>query len=238
MKKNMDYLNSLIELESKTGYNFKDKGCLILSMTHSSYANEMSNKSDNEEPSNERLEFLGDAVLGIIISDYMYRNYSELSEGEMTKARANIVCESSLADCAQKINIGHYLRLGKGEEGTGGRTRQSILSDAFEALIAAIYIDGGMENAKNFVLKSMKDMVSYAIKGALLLDYKTQLQEYIQQKSKKKASYRLIKEKGPDHDKTFVACVKINNKTAGTGEGKSKKEAEQNAARNALERCR
>jgi len=208
MKKLKDYLNSLIELENRTCYSFKNKNYLVLSMTHSSYANEMINKKVNDEPSNERLEFLGDAVLGIIISDYMYRNYSELSEGEMTKARANIVCEPSLAECAQKINIGHYLRLGKGEEGTGGRNRQSILSDAFEALIAAIYMDGGMEKAKVFVLESMKNMVNDAINGALLQDYKTQLQEFIQQEGKKRVSYRLIKEKGPDHDKTFVACEK------------------------------
>lgn len=223
---------SLAELEKKIGYVFKNRQNLILALTHSSYANE--NKGD-KLMSNERLEFLGDAVLNVIISENIYREHSNLTEGEMTKARANIVCETSLAKCAGDIEIGKYLLLGKGEELTGGRKRISILSDAFEALIGSIYLDGGIAEARKFIHDKMKSLIDDSIKGIIFMDYKTQLQELVQKKGDQKISYEIIDEKGPDHNKTFVVQVKISDKAMGTGKGKSKKEAEQNAAKCALE---
>jgi len=223
----------LDDFEKKIGYTFKDKNNAILALTHSSYANE---KKNEKLQSNERLEFLGDAVLNIVISESLFTRNSELAEGDMTKVRANIVCEASLIKCSEKLNIGDYLLLGKGEELTGGRTRISILSDAFEAVIGAIYIDGGLDNAREFILRNMDGIIGEALKGTLLLDFKTQLQETVQKNNDCKIIYEIIDEKGPDHDKTFVTQVKINDKVMGSGKGKSKKEAEQNAAKSALEK--
>lgn len=233
MKKNsIECLTEAVgKLEKVIGYTFKDKSNLILALTHSSFANE--NKNLNLE-SNERLEFLGDAVLNIVISETIYKNYSDLAEGEMTKARANIVCEASLEKCANKIGIGKYLLLGKGEEMTGGRTRASILSDAFEALIGSIYIDSGIKEARSFIYKTMKNLIEDSINGVIFMDYKTQLQEDVQKRGSQKIVYEIIDEKGPDHDKTFITHVKIGDKVMGIGEGKSKKESEQNAAKVAL----
>lgn len=232
--KNIEELKEKIsEFESNIGYTFKDKNNLFLALTHSSYANENKNKSIG---SNERLEFLGDAVLNILISENIFTVYSHLTEGEMTKARANIVCETSLMKCANDIKIGNYLLLGKGEDLSGGRTRASILSDAYEALLGAIYIDSGFERVKEFVLGKMKNLITDSVNGAIFMDYKTQLQELIQKNGDHKIVYEIIEEKGPDHDKQFVSQVKASERVLGTGKGKSKKEAEQNAAKEALEK--
>ncbi|NMB95164.1 MAG: ribonuclease III [Clostridiaceae bacterium] len=226
-------VKKFIELEKKINYVFKDKDILILALTHSSYANE---NKHNKCASNERLEFLGDAVLNVIISEKIYTQYSNLSEGEMTKSRSTIVCEASLVNCANAIGISQYLLLGKGEELAGGRHRHSILADAFEAIIGAIYIDGGIESARNFIESTMNSLIEDAIKGYSYQDYKTQLQEVVQSKGNDKITYELLEEKGPDHDKTFITQVKINDQVMGIGKGKTKKEAEQHAAFLALEK--
>lgn len=227
-----EFMDKCSRLESTIGYLYKDKRNLLLALTHSSYANE--NRGERLK-SNERLEFLGDAVLNIVVSENIYTRYPDLTEGEMTKARANIVCETSLVKCALDIEIGKYLLLGKGEEITGGRTRVSILSDAFEALIGSIYIDGDIQQAGKFINARMKHLIEAAINGVLTLDYKTQLQEKVQKSREQKIVYEIIAEKGPDHNKSFISCVRIGERVMGTGEGKSKKEAEQNAAKAALE---
>lgn len=228
-------LKNIEKLENKIQYKFTSKDNLILALTHSSYANEF--KSE-KLISNERLEFLGDSVLSVVVSENIYKNYSQLAEGEMTKFRANVVCEASLENCAHNLNIGQYLLLGKGEELTGGRTRTSILSDAMEALIGAIYIDGGFECAKEFVLNQMKKFIVDSIKGEIFMDHKTQLQEIIQKNSDQKVSYEIIEEKGPDHNKVFISQVKLDDQVIGVGEGRTKKEAEQMAARTFLEKTR
>lgn len=224
-------MSKLKELEKETGYTFKDPGNLVLALTHSSYANE---KKAAGLKSNERLEFLGDSVLNIVTSDYIYRNYPELHEGEMTRTRAAVVCEASLMRCAERIRLGEYLFLGKGEENTGGRTRSSILSDAFEALIGAIYIDGGISAARRFILRYMEDIYQDIDRQNEFRDYKTMFQEIIQKQSDQKISYRILDERGPDHDKTFTAQVLVGNEPYGEGTGRSKKEAEQNAAKDAI----
>lgn len=226
-------INNLSDFEETIKYSFKNKENLILALTHSSFANE---NKQLKLMSNERLEFLGDAVLNIIISERIYLKHKELNEGEMTKTRSIIVCEASLVKCANKINISKYLLLGKGEELTGGRSRPSILSDAFEALIGAIYVDGGIRSTRKFINNTMKQVIEDAIKGEDYLDYKTQFQEIVQSSGEKRISYEVLDEKGPDHDKTFITQVKIEDKVMGMGKGKSKKEAEQNAAKDALKR--
>ncbi len=220
------YLN---ELQEKINYHFRDQKWLEVAMTHSSYANEMKRGS----PYNERLEFLGDAVLSIIVSDYLFNHFSS-QEGDLTKLRAAIVCEKSLDVMAQSIDLGKYLNLGKGEEMTGGRQRPSILADAFEALIASIYMDGGIDPARNFVLPFVKEMLSDEDRLSFK-DYKTILQEIIQQNPEEKLSYVLVGEKGPDHDKRFIVEVWLNSNVIGCGEGRSKKNAEQMAAKEALQ---
>jgi ribonuclease-3 len=223
----------LDEFESEIKYVFTNKENAILALTHSSYANE--NKTDRLK-SNERLEFLGDAILNIAISEKIYFNKSELAEGEMTKVRAMVVCESSLMKHAENIKLGKYLLLGKGEELTGGRSRASILSDAFESVIGAIYLDGGMESAKEFIYLEMNQLLEDSINGTIQLDYKTKLQEIVQRNSESKIVYEIINEKGPDHDKVFVSQIKVNDLVIGVGEGKSKKEAEQQAAKEAMKK--
>lgn len=227
----IENMENLKELESVISYTFNDKKELLLALTHSSYAYEKRNEGLT---SNERLEFLGDAVLNIVTSEYIYKNYPQLPEGEMTKTRASIVCESSLMKCANKIKLGIYLLLGKGEENTGGRNRTSILSDAFEALIGAIYLDGGLNQAGKFIFSSMNELFGNINGSEVFVDYKTQFQEIIQKTSEQRIEYQILDEKGPDHNKLFVAQLSVGNKIYGTGEGKSKKEAEQNAARTAL----
>lgn len=220
-------------IEDAIGYCYRDRSFLTLAITHSSFANEI---KSNKLNSNERIEFLGDAVLNIAISEYIYTKYSHLSEGEMTKARASIVCEGSLVNSANAINLKEYLLLGKGEEVSGGRNRASILSDAFEAIIGSIYLDGGFEPAKKFIYSIMNEIIVTAIKGDSFVDYKTKLQELAQKKAFQKIQYEIIEEKGPDHDKSFEIQVKIGDVAMGTGTGKSKKEAEQNAAKVAIGR--
>lgn len=222
---------SIKELELVIGYEFNSKDLILLALTHSSYANEI---KDKNAAYNERLEFLGDSALDLIISEYVYYKYATSKEGVLTKMRSRIVCEATLAECAAAINLGQYMRFGKGEELTGGRTRRSILADAFEALIAAIYLDSNMETLRPILFKLMKDKIELAEKGLIVDDYKTHLQEVIQMKKENKIKYELIGELGPDHKKVFKTAVKLNNEVIGIGEGRSKKESEQEAAMMAL----
>lgn len=231
MKIKSSILVNISKFEDIIKYKFKNKKFILEALTHSSYSNE--NKS---YLFNERLEFLGDSVLGIVISDYLFQKEQDLPEGELTKLRANIVCEESLSDVAKEINLGSHILLGRGEEATGGRDRISILADAFEAVIAAIYLDGGIENAKEFILDHMEAIIQDSIKGRIFRDYKTHLQEVIQSQGESNIIYNLVEEIGPDHNKRFVMEVKLNDETLGSGEGKSKKEAEQLAAKQALRR--
>ena len=216
------------ELQKKIEYEFKDEGLLIRALSHSSYANE----NHTVGGSNERLEFLGDSVLGFITAENFFKNYTNFPEGELTKLRAQMVCEKSLAGFAREIELGRFLLLGKGEMITGGRERPSIQADAFEALIAAIYLDGGMESAKKFVLKYIDEAIK---KHQSIKDYKTMLQEVVQRNPGEVIEYVLVGETGPDHDKRFEVEVHLNSNVIGRGIGKSKKRAEQEAAREALE---
>ena len=225
-------ISSNIELfEQKINYEFKNKEYILEALTHSSY----SNKNKNY-PFNERLEFLGDSVLSIVISDYLFKKETKLPEGELTKIRANIVCEESLSEVSKNIHLGKYMLLGKGEEATGGRERISILADALEAVIAAIYLDGGIKCAREFILTNMEKIINDSIKGKIFRDYKTCLQEVLQSNGENNIWYKLIEEKGPDHNKRFVMEVGINDTVLGVGEGKSKKDAEQVAAKCALDK--
>ncbi|MGL5972882.1 MAG: ribonuclease III [Oscillospiraceae bacterium] len=211
------------------GYKFKDINILNNALCHSSYANENKKNIKN----NERLEFLGDSVLSICVSDYIYNNFKDLPEGDLTRIRAAVVCEKALFQIAVKNDIGQFIKLGKGEEMTGGRTRPSILADCIEAIIAAIYLDGGFKSARAFVMRNLEeDMLKY--KNCETEDYKTKLQEIIQQNPEEVVEYNVTKESGPDHDKFFEVEVKINNNSVAKGTGKSKKEAEQEAAKDLL----
>lgn len=214
----------MVEFEKNIHYTFNDKELLRTALTHSSYANEKKGKIRF----NERLEFLGDAVLQLITSEKLFKENPNMPEGKMSKQRAALVCEDALAGYAHEINLGEYLNLGKGEETTGGRKRPSILSDAFEAVIGAIFLDGGMEPAKKFVLHFV-DAAHLSLQ-----DYKTLLQEIIQQNPGEKLSYVVTEESGPDHDKQFTMEVHLNSNVIGKGTGKSKKHAEQAAAKEAL----
>ena len=225
-------ISSNIELfEQKINYEFKNKEYILEALTHSSYSNENKNY-----PFNERLEFLGDSVLSIVISDYLFKKETKLPEGELTKIRANIVCEESLSEVSKNIHLGKYMLLGKGEEATGGRERISILADALEAVIAAIYLDGGIKCAREFILTNMEKIINDSIKRKIFRDYKTCLQEVLQSNGENNIWYKLIEEKGPDHNKRFVMEVGINDTVLGVGEGKSKKDAEQVAAKCALDK--
>ncbi len=219
----------MLELEEKLGYKFKNIKLLEHALTHSSYANEGKKHSKN----NERLEFLGDSVLSLVVANHLFLKYKAIPEGELTKLRASLVCEKALDKFARKIDLGKYILLGKGEEMTGGRKRPSILSDAFEAVIAAIYLDGGFEKAEEFVLRFIPENLDLKSSNKLA-DYKTTLQEIIQQNREEKIEYVLIGEKGPDHAKVFTSEVMLNSNIIGVGEGSSKKQAEQNAAKEAL----
>ncbi len=216
--------NSYQELCEKIGYTFRNPEYLKLALTHSSYSNEhKAHKKDN----NERLEYLGDAVLELSVSDFLFHAYPDKNEGELTKLRSSLVCERTLSGCARTISLGSALRLSKGEHLTGGRERDSILSDAFEALIGAIYLDGGMEEARAFVHRFLLTDVE---DKALFYDAKTILQEIVQAETKEKLSYHLIKEEGPDHCKEFTVETWIGDCPVATGTGKTKKAAEQMAA--------
>ena len=225
--------SNISALEERINYVFKDKNTVLTAITHSSYANE---KKARKLKYNERIEFLGDSVLGLTISEHLYKMYPELPEGELTVTRSKIVCESSLSRCSTDIGLGELLLLGRGEELSGGRTKSSILSDAYEALIGAIYIDGGLEVAKEFILKNMDGIIKSSMQGKLFYDYKTQLQEKIQQKGEQQITYTVVDEKGPDHNKIFITQIKINGFVCGQGSGRSKKESEQNAAKDALDK--
>lgn len=220
-------MQKLTDFQEMIGYHFRQEGLLRQALTHSSYANEKHMKKLSD---NERLEFLGDAVLEIISSEFLYQSYPDVPEGELTRLRASIVCEPTLALCTEELSLGDYLFLGKGEELTGGRKRKSILSDALEAVIGAIYLDGGFANAKEFVLKYILKDIEHK---KLFYDSKTILQEVVQGEHEKLA-YVLTEEAGPDHDKSFTVEVRIGDTPVGTGKGRTKKAAEQEAAYRAL----
>lgn len=218
------------DLQLAIDYTFNDPSLLTEALTHSSYAHEQHKNMKY----NERLEFLGDAVLSIVVSDYIYKHCPDLPEGELTKLRASLVCEKSLFDFAKQIDLGSYLRLSNGERRNGGAKRPSIVSDAFEAVIAAIYLDGGMEPARKHILRFVVPEIE-SHKNHSFKDYKTALQEIIQKNPGEKLEYRLVGSTGPDHDKHFKVEVCLNSNVIGRGGGRSKKEAEQQAAREALE---
>lgn len=222
-----------VELEKLIGYTFKDSHYLVRALTHSSYSNE--NKKEKLK-NNERLEFLGDSVLGLTISEFLYSHYAQLEEGQLTKIRAKIVCEASLGEASRNLRLGEFMLFGRGEELTGGRERTSILSDAFEALIAAIFLDGGMECARKFVLNQLMGIIEDAVQGKLFVDYKTRLQEVIQVQKGNRIKYDIVNEEGPDHSKIFFTEVKLNDIAIGIGSGHSKKESEQEAAKEGLKR--
>lgn len=222
----------LQELEEKIGYHFQDMKLLKNALTHSSYANE---HRMPKFKNNERLEFLGDAVLELVSSEFLFRSKKKMVEGEMTKMRASIVCEPTLAFCTREINLGSYLLLGKGEELTGGRQRDSVVSDAMEALIGAIYLDGGFASAKEFIERFILSDLEHK---QLFFDSKTILQEMVQSKEGGELSYELIGEEGPDHDKRFVVQVMIGKEPAGSGTGRTKKAAEQEAAYAAIKKLK
>ena len=217
-----------LELEKKIGYEFENFQLLITAMTHSSYANEHHIPYSGN---NERLEFLGDAVLEVTSSEFLFHKFQDMPEGELTKKRASMVCEPTLALCAREIPLGDYLLLGKGEEATGGRRRDSIVSDAMEALIGAIYLDGGFANAKEFIHRFVLNDIEHM---QLFYDSKTILQEMVQGQDMGELAYRLIEESGPDHNKSYVVEACIGGKDAGRGKGHTKKAAEQEAAYQAL----
>ena len=218
----------LSEFEKNIGCEFKDKSLLQTALTHTSYANE------HKVPSNEKLEFLGDAILEFITSEYLFNNYKNLKEGEMTKVRAAVVCEESLYNVAIKHNFSDFLVIGKSEKYCQGSKKPAILADSVEAVIAAIYQDAGIEKAKEFVLDNLKDAIKIASQNVGKKDYKTVLQEELQKHGPVLIEYRIIKEEGPDHNKVFTAEVKCNGKELATGTGSNKKQAEMEAAHKAL----
>lgn len=221
---------NLSDLEENLGYKFQNIDYLLIGVTHSSFANEVKGKTQY----NERQEFLGDSVLSLIVSNYIFNYYSDLPEGELTKLRASLVCEKTLSIFANELHLGDYLRLGKGEDMNGGRLRPSILADAFEAVLAAIYLDGGFEPAQELVLRFIKPELNH-VENVPFKDYKTLLQEVIQKNPEEKLGYVLVSESGPDHDKRFEVNVMLNSNVIGHGIDKTKKKAEQDAAKEALE---
>ena len=216
-------------LEAKLGYSFQNRALLENALTHSSYANE----NHSLGGSNERLEFLGDSVLGMVTADFLYKEHPDLPEGDLTRTRAALVCEESLVEVADLLDLGRYLRLGRGEESGGGRTRPSIRADAVEAVLAAVYLDGGLGEARKIIQRFILDKES---EKSASRDYKTALQELVQRESGQVLSYRLVGESGPDHAKTFSVEVTLNGKSIGRGTGRSKKEAEQMSAKAAIAR--
>lgn len=222
---------SFSQLMEDLNITFRDGNLLKQAFTHSSYVNEHREENSSD---NERLEFLGDAVLELGVSQYLFRNHAELAEGEMTKLRASIVCEASLVNFARALDFGSYILLGKGEEQTGGRNRPALLADVFESFLGALYLDQGYDAAIDFLEKYVFPKVST---GAFshAMDYKSQLQELVQQYKNQQITYSIINEKGPSHDKEFIAQVAINDDIAASGTGRTKKEAEQRAAKNALD---
>ena len=226
-------MHTLQVLEKKLGYTFRCKEQLQAALYHSSYANEHRCCGVS---SNERLEFLGDAVLGLVTADYLYHKHPDLPEGDLTRMRAALVCEESLYEVAQRLGLGSELRLGKGEEAGGGRQRPSILADATESVFAAVYLDGGMEAARALIHRVLLDKEQEEAVEERRRDYKTLLQEHIQRKAGQELTYCMVREEGPDHAKTFVTEVRLNGAAIGEGSGHSKKESEQMAAKAALEK--
>ena len=219
----------LVKLENNIGHKFKDKNLLINALTHTSYAFERHTES------NEKLEFLGDSILEFISSKYIYKNFPNLKEGEMTKVRATVVCEDSLYKIAKKHNFSDFLYLGKSEKANNKEVRPAIMADSVEAVIAALYCDAGLEEAERFIVENLKDEIEVASKHVGEKDYKTVLQEILQQHGEVKIEYDIIKEEGPDHDKTFTAQIKYNDKPLAIGIGKTKKSAQMEAAKKAIE---
>ena len=228
-------LQALSELCQTLEFAFSDYKLLHQALIHTSFANETKGANIRH---NERLEFLGDAVLDLIVSSYLFSQCPQLPEGELTKARAQVVCEHTLAKRALELGLGEYLLLGKGEALSGGRERISILADAFEAVIGAVYLDGGFRSAAKYVLNQLKTELVLVEHGDYLKDYKTWLQEIVQKNNDSKIAYEVINERGPDHDKSFEVAVLVNGERMGSGWGKSKKEAEQHAAKQALVKLR
>ncbi len=221
-------MKTIKEFQTKIGYEFEDENLLKQALTHSSFANEKRMKPLSD---NERLEFLGDAVLEMVSSEFLYLNYRDLPEGDLTRLRAGMVCEPTLAYCAREIDLGAYVFLGKGEDMTGGRDRKSVLSDALEAVIGAIFLDGGVAAAKAFILRYIMTDIEHK---RMFYDSKTMLQEAVQAKFRQNVSYELIGEEGPDHAKTFRVEVRMDGTALGSGSGNTKKAAEQEAAYHAL----
>lgn len=223
-------MSELKEFQDIIGYTFKDIKLLNNALTHSSF---VASKNDYMLY-NERLEFIGDSILSMITSLYLYKKCKNAPEGHLTRFRAGIVCEQSLYNASNNLKLGRYLRLSKGEENAGGRERVSILADAFEAVIAAIYLDGGIKKAKTFVLENLQDTINDAVHNRIFSDYKSFLQEYIQKNNCGTLNYKMLKEEGPDHNKTFEVALYLNNTLIGKGSGHSKKDAQQAAAREAI----
>ena len=217
------------DLEADLGYRFRNITLLQNALTHSSYANE---RWHDSLKSNERLEFLGDSILGMVVAEYLFRSFPDRPEGELTRMRADMVCENSLSAVAVKLKLGEYLLLGHGEERLGGRTRASILADAVESVIAASFLDGGMEAARGIITRFV--LTDVPVKRLHNADYKTMLQELVQQKKNQSMVYTLVGESGPDHDKHFEVELSLNGTVVGRGSGSSKKRAEQDAAHNAM----
>ena len=225
-------MQEVVKLEQEIGYEFKNKQFLETALTHTSYAYE------KKKQSNEKLEFLGDSILEFVSSEYLYQNYPELKEGEMTKVRASVVCENSLHEIAKMHNFSDFLKLGKSERISQKEVRPAIMADSVEAVIAAIFLDGGLEPAKQFILKNLTKPIENATKHIGQKDYKTVLQEILQKNGNVHIEYQIIDEKGPDHEKIFTAEVKYNDKILALGNGKSKKLAEMEAAKLALEKIK
>ncbi|HZK01812.1 MAG TPA: ribonuclease III [Anaerovoracaceae bacterium] len=225
-------MNNAADFQKMIGYEFQNPTLLKEALTHSSAANE---KHSEDLNCNERLEFLGDAVLDLAVSRYLYDTMIDLSEGELSKLRSLVVCERSLSDCGQRLKIDEFIDLSRGEELSGGRKRPSIIADAVEALIGSVYLDGGFDAATSFVITIFNETIKKALSGELYKDYKTEIQELLQSKGKTDIKYVVDREKGPDHNKTFYISLWCHGIKLGVGEGKSKKEAEQNAAKAALE---
>lgn len=219
------------ELEQKLNYTFRNRDLLEEALNHSSYVNEHRGIGS----SNERLEFLGDSVLGFVTAEFLFTRHPDQPEGDLTRIRAALVCEESLYEVAQKLELGKYLKLGRGEESCGGRTRPSILADATEAVFAAVYLDGGIRAVSDLIHRVLLDVEKEEVVEERRKDYKTALQELVQRHGKQELVYRMVGEQGPDHNKTFLAEVLLDGQTVGSGSGRSKKEAEQSAARAALE---
>ena len=220
---------NISEVEEYIGLSFNEPKLLKTALTHSSYANQ-----HRDEEYNERFEFLGDSILQLCITEYLFLNYKNKSEGELTKIRSLIVCENSLYEIGKKLNLGYFIRISKGEELTGGRERVSIIADAVEALLAAIYLDKGLEFVKDYILGHFKDIINKAINNDIVLDYKTKLQEEMQKAGEVTIVYELLKYEGPPHRRKFYTSVIVEDRELGRGEGYSKKESEQNAAKEAL----